>query len=220
MKLSDKVYTVLCMLFVSLIIVLNMTSRKVVVLTIPFFYKFEISLGVVLFPLSVLITDLITEFFDKDRVKFCVRMAVVIYIFVSMIVVCMRNLHATSWSEVDDFTFYRVFGFYHIVVIGSVTACYVSQMVDVFIYLFIRNITKGKFLWLRSSFSTAISLFVDTVIIVFCVVISGMQPSDSFWTLIKSAYYWKLFFTLFNIPLFYMLVGITRMILKRKKSEN
>ena len=217
MKLSDKVYTALCMLFVSFIIVGNLTCRKVVVLNIPFLRNFEIDVGVMLFPISFLLTDLITEFFGKDRVKCCVRLAVVINIIVASIVMFMKHMHAASWSEVDDITFCMVFGFYHVVVVGSMIACYIAQMIDVFVYLCIRAVTKEKFLWLRSSISSAISLLVDTLIMVFFVIISGMQPFEKCWELIRNSYSWKLFFIICNVALFYIFVGIIRMILRRTK---
>ena len=76
MKNVEKIYTGLCVLFSVLIVVGNLTYQKFVILSILPFHTFEISVGAVLYPLTFLITDLITEFYGKEKARFCVRFAV------------------------------------------------------------------------------------------------------------------------------------------------
>ena len=58
--------------------------------------------------------------------------------------------------------FHDVFGYYGVAVIGSIIACYTSQVIDVGLYLYISKLTNGQHLWLRNIVSTGISLFIDT----------------------------------------------------------
>ena len=85
-------------------------------------------------------------------------------IVVVLIIGSMDNLHATSWSKIDDNLFHQAFGFYGIAFIGSIIACYISQKIDIFLYLRIKTLTKGKYLGLRNFLSSSVSLFIDTFI--------------------------------------------------------
>ena len=68
---KEKLYAGLCIILSMLIIVSNLTYRKFVTLDMQF-YKFEISVGAILYPLTFIITDVITEFFGKERIIFWV----------------------------------------------------------------------------------------------------------------------------------------------------
>ena len=61
---SEKIYIGLCIVFSTLIILGNLIYQKFVMLQIPF-YKFELSAGAILYPLTFLITDIITELYGK-----------------------------------------------------------------------------------------------------------------------------------------------------------
>lgn len=217
MTKAEKVYTGLCGLFSIFIVLSNLTYQKFVVLPILPFHTFEISVGAILYPLTFLLTDLITEFYNKERANFCVKFAIIINIVVAGILMFMDSLTATEWSKLDNDTFHNVFGFYSVAFIGSILACYVSQAFDIIFYLWIRKITSGKYLWLRSSGSTSISLLIDTSIVISVMSLFGILPPEQILPLIGNSYSWKLFFTVSMIPVFYGLVGIMRFTLTGKK---
>ena len=143
----------------------NMVYQKFVSLQFPF-YKFELSVGAILYPLTFLVTDLIVECYGKEKAQFCVKLAVCINILVVMIITFMDYLPATTWSKINDEVFHNVFGYYGVAVIGSIIACYISQIIDVRLYLFISKITNGQYLWLRNIVGTSISLFIDTIVVI------------------------------------------------------
>lgn len=76
--------------------------------------------------------------------------------------------------------------------------------------MFIRNFTKGKYLWMRNNVSTAISLLVDTTIVITLMTILGRIEYENMYLLIWNSYSWKLFFTIFTTPLFYIAVKLIR----------
>lgn len=209
MNNSEKIYTSLCVLFVSLLILGNMVYQKFVYLQLPF-YKFELSVGAILYPLTFLITDLITEFYGKDRARFCVRSALSINILIVILIAFMDYLPATNWSKINNNIFHQVFGFYGVAFVGSVIACYMSQIIDVRLYLLIKNLTNGRFLWLRSNLSTCISLFFDTFIVIGFMTICGIFSFEQMLSLIFNSYSWKLFFTICSTPLFYLGVYVIK----------
>lgn len=216
MTILDKIYTGLCILFCVLIVLCNLTYQKFVEINIPLFHIFQLSAGAVIYPLTYLITDLITEFYGKEKANFCVRMAILMNIIVVIIIGLMDFLPATKWSKIDDNMFHQIFGFYSIAFIGSMVACYVSQFIDISLYLWIRKLTGAKHLWLRNNASTAISLFIDTFIVVGFLGIFNILPLEHMWVLIGNSYSWKLFFSICSTPLFYGSVWIIRFFSKKR----
>ena len=210
----QKIYTGLCVLFCLLIAIGNLTYQKFITLPILPFHTFQLSVGVILYPLTFFITDLIAEFYGKEKANFCVNFALLMNVVVVMIIAFMDLLPAATWSKIDDATFHQVFGLYSVAFAGSIIACYVSQTIDVFLYLWIRKVTKGKYLWLRNNGSTAISLLIDTMIVIGFMTLFGVLPKEHMWSLVGNSYSWKLFFTVCSTPLFYGCVSLINKILR------
>lgn len=210
MKRDDSIYTSLCVLFSVLIVMGNLIYQKFVSLPLLPFHTFELSVGSILYPLTFLLTDLITEFYGKEKANFCVRLAIFMNIFVACIITGMDQLESTSWSRIDNATFHKVFGLYNVAFIGSIIACYTAQIVDITLYLWIRKMTGEKWLWARNNGSTAISLFVDTFIFIIFITAFNILPSDRMVSLIINSYLFKLFFSICSTPLFYVSVGVIR----------
>ncbi len=204
MTKSEKLYVILCVIFAAVLMLGNMTYQKFV--TIPlYFHTFELSVGAILYPLTFVISDLTTEFYGQDRAKFCVKLALWINIMAVTIITIMDHLPATSWSKISDSMFHQVFGYYGVAFIGSLIACYVAQNIDILIYAFIRSLTRGKYIWLRSNLSTAVSLLIDTSLVIGFLTYFGILPAENLLQLIVNSYSWKLFFTVAITPIFYLI---------------
>ena len=214
MNIDDKIYTTICVLFAVLIVMSNMIYQKFVVLPILPFHTFELSVGAIIYPLTFLLTDLITEFYGKNKANFCVKLALTMNIIAAILIAMLDKLGATEWSKIDDMTFHKVFGLYSVAFIGSIIACYTAQLVNISIYLWIRKITNGRYLLLRNNGSTAISLLVDTSIVMSFMSIFGGLPIDKIGILIIHSYLYKLFFTICSTPLFYAIIGLIKRIRK------
>lgn len=214
-NIKEKIYIISCIFFTVLIIVGNLIYQKFVSLSIFNFYVLELSIGAIFYPLTFLLTDLIAEFYGKERANFCVKLAIIFNIIVVLIISLMDKLEATNWSNVDNITFHKVFGSYHISFLASTFACYIAQLVDINIYLWIRKITKGKYLWIRNNFSTAISLFIDTFIVIGIMSLFNIFPFDQLGQLVLNSYSFKLFFTVFSTPIFYLAVWLISLFIKK-----
>lgn len=141
-------------------------------------------------------------------------------IFIACVVAGADQLDATTWSKIDNATFHKVFGLYGVAFIGSIIACYTAQVVDITLYLWIRKITKGKWLWARNNGSTAISLFIDTFIIIAFMTAFHVFPLDRMWPLIINSYLFKLFFSICSTPLFYVCVRFIRNLQQKEKKHS
>lgn len=214
---KEKIYIVLCMLFTLLIVTGNLIYQKFVYLNILQIHIFELSAGAIFYPLTFLITDLITEFYGKQKANFCVKLAIIFNVIVVLIISLIDKLDATSWSKIDNIVFHKVFGAYYISFFSSTIACYIAQIIDINIYLWIRKITKGKYLWIRNNFSTAISLFIDTFIVIGIMSLFNIIPHKQMWALIINSYSFKLFFTICSTPIFYVGVWLIRLLVIKDK---
>ena len=217
MTRDESIYTGLCVLFSVLIVMGNLIYQKFVFLPILPFHTFELSAGAILYPLTFLLTDLITEFYGKEKANFCVKLGISMNILVACMIAGMDQLEATDWSKIDNALFHKVFGLYSIAFIGSILACYTAQTVDIMLYVWIRKITKGKWLWVRNNGSTAVSLFVDTFIVITFMTLFHILPLERMWPLIMNSYFFKLFFSICSTPLFYLLVKIIKTL---QRNEN
>jgi uncharacterized integral membrane protein (TIGR00697 family) len=206
---EEKIYVTLCTLFAVLVVTSNLIYQKFVYLPILSFHTFELSVGAIFYPLTFLITNLITEFYGKLKAKFCIRLALTMSILVSFILMIMNRLDATSWSRIDNDVFNLVFGVYNVSLVGSLIANYTAQIVDINLYSLIRKLTNNKYLFLRN-LSSAVSLFIDTAIVVIFVTIFGIIPYSQMTSLIFNSYSFKLLFVILTMPLFYLSAYVIR----------
>lgn len=210
MHKKESIYIVLCVLFSVLIVLGNLIFQKFVVLSIPTFFSFELSVGTILFPITFMLTDLIVEFYGKEKATFCVRLAIFMNVIVAIIILSMDSLDATSWSKVNNIIFHDVFGVYSLAFIGSMIACYISQALDIQIYLWISKVTKGEWLWARNMGSTTVSLFIDTLIVNCFLTVFQIIPIEKTFLLVMNSYMFKFFFSVCSIPLFYLAVRMIK----------
>ena len=221
MAAEDRCYVFLCALFAVLVVTGNLIYQKFVFLPLGF-YTFQVSVGVILYPLTFLITDLVAEFYGRERALFSVRLGLGLNLLVALLVGFAVYLEATPWSPLTHGEFQKVFGFYTVAFMGSIVASYISQSVDVFVYLALRKWTQGRFLAVRNVASTTLSLAVDTTIVVSFLVFFGALPKTQWGHLILQSYGFKFCFALCNAPFFLLCVrGMLKMgIKKRALSEN
>lgn len=206
MQTRDKIYTLLCALFAIIVTTGNMIYQKFVALPILPFHTFEISTGVLFYPLAFLVTDLIAEFYGKERAGFCVKLGILMNVVAACILLFVDSLDALEWSKIDGATFHKVFGTYHIAFMGSMLACYVSQSIDISIYLGIKKLTNDRYLWIRNIVSTAFSLLIDTSVVLSFMAFFGALEVESLLALICNSYAFKLYMTICMIPVFYLAV--------------
>ncbi len=159
MSLYNKIYMLLGCLLCCITITANLFIKKFVYLGA---LNMEVSVGILMFPITFLISDIICEFYSKEDAKFIAHAMLISSICISLFTYLAEKLNATPWSEVDDKTFNLVFSSYFISTAASISAGYIGQYTNIFIYKFIQKSTSGRYLWLRNNVSTIAGQTVDT----------------------------------------------------------
>jgi uncharacterized integral membrane protein (TIGR00697 family) len=219
--LARRLYLILGLLFVTSLIVSNLIFKK-------FFYYypfnsslfgvklFEISVGILPYPITFLITDLISEIYGKKKANEVVFGGIIASFFAMGIIYISNIVPATIWSPVSDEMFSTVFGSTSIAVISSMLAYLFAQFVDIQIYHFWKSVTKGKHLWLRNNFSTFLSQFIDTATVLILLCSFGEIQWRLFSGLLLAGFLFKVIIAALDTPILYIFVFFIR---KRFKLE-
>ena len=138
--------------------------------------SFNLTCGVLLWPLEFIITDIVNEYYGPrvvQRLSY-IAVALIAYAFVlfyAAIHLPAADFWVTSRSTTGiqnmNVAFNGIFGQGMWIIAGSITAFLVSQIIDVTVFHRIKAITGEKWVWLRATGSTVISQMVDTFIVLF-----------------------------------------------------
>ncbi|MDP4709055.1 MAG: queuosine precursor transporter [Rickettsiaceae bacterium] len=202
MNKSLKLYIIFCSIFCTIIVTGNLIFQKFITLNI-FNNILEVSVGVLLYPLTFLISDLVTEFYGKSAAKFMINVAILCSLMVLGLISVSDYCSATAWSVIDDQTFHKVFNVYGINAAASIVANYLGQLCDIYLFSYLKVLTQGKHLWFRNNVSTIVGQSVDTVIIVFILSFFDIIPWELFIIVTLSSLSFKILATLASTPFCY-----------------
>lgn len=182
-------------------------------------YAFEISVGIIPYPITFLVTDLISEIFGRKKANQVVIAGLFATIFVLIIILFANAAQATAWSPVNNDIFSQVFGLTGVAVSASMIAYLFAQLIDVRLFHFWKKLTHGKHLWLRNNFSTIFSQLVDTGTVLLLLCATGTIPWDKFDVLLLNGFLFKVLVALFDTPVFYAVTYWARKTFKLKPGE-
>ncbi len=214
---KDIVFLVLAGFFITNAIVAELIGGKLV----NFFGIFTQSIGIIMWPIIFILTDLINEHFGKEGVKKLTYITVGLISFTFIILTIAINIPATSFSPVSDDAFKTVFGQSQWIIVGSIIAFFVSQLVDVRMFWILKKLTGDKHIWLRATGSTMVSQLVDTFVVQFIAfVLPGKWTLNEFLHNASWGYLFKLLVALALIPVIYLGHGIVKKYLQKETSSN
>jgi uncharacterized integral membrane protein (TIGR00697 family) len=137
-------------------------------------FNFDMTAGVILWPIVFVLTDIINEYFGKKGVQRLSWIAAILLVYSFIAVrVAMWLEGADFWigsgksSGLTDMSqaFNAVFGQGLMIILGSLVAFLIGQLVDAYIFKKLKDRTGDKFIWLRATGSTAISQFIDSYVV-------------------------------------------------------
>jgi len=200
-KRKDLVFIILAGFFVTNAIVAELIGGKLV----QFFGLFTQSIGIILWPVVFVLTDLINEHYGKKGVRRLTYITVGLIAYTFLLIMVAMGVPAVSFSPVNDKDFETVFGQSQWIIAGSIIAFLISQLVDVYFFWVFRNLTGGKLIWLRATGSTIISQLIDTFVVQYIAfVIPGKWKLNEFLVNASWGYSFKLLVALCLIPFIYL----------------
>jgi len=203
---AQRIYLILGALFIASLVVSNLIFQKFFYWDFFGIYTFEISVGILPYPITFLITDIISEVYGKKKANAVVTAGIFASFFSLLIVYVADVVPATTWSPIDDPLFSKVFGATAIAVLASMMAYLLAQYIDIHIFHFWKRLTKGKHLWLRNNFSTFLSQFVDTFAVLLLLCSFGKIDWHLFSGLLLGGFLFKVIVAALDTPFLYLAV--------------
>jgi uncharacterized integral membrane protein (TIGR00697 family) len=183
------------------LVVCNLVANKFVEIDLGF-KTFTVSVGILPYPLTFLVTDLLSEFYGQKRTNYVVYSGFAALLLVLLVIWLGGLLPALPFSKVDDAAYNVVFGNSVRVIFASMAAYLVAQLVDVRLFHFWKRATRGKHLWVRNNFSTMLSQGVDSALVVGILFI-GTLPLATVGTYILDGWLFKILVAALDTPFMY-----------------
>lgn len=210
---KDIVYTTLAGFFVTNAIIGELIGGKLIQIG-----PFSMSMGVLPWPIVLIVTDLVNEHFGKEGVRKLtyITMGLIAYAFV--VLFAAMQVPAASFSPVKDEMFNGVFGQSLWIIVASIIAFFLSQLIDITLFYYFKNKTQGRHLWLRTAGSTAVSQIFDSLAIVgIAFWLPGFVKTADFLNVALTNYSYKFIMAIGTIPFIYLahhlinkLLGVTK----------
>ena len=198
---KDTVYVVLAGIFITNAIVAELIGGKLIHIGAA-----VMSIGILPWPIVFITTDLINEYFGEKGVKklSLITAALIAYCFV-LLYVALKIPAVQGENLITDSQFTAVFGQSMWIIVGSITAFLVSQLIDVTIFHFVKSRTGNRMIWLRSTGSTVISQLFDSFIVLgIAFWMTGKMTTDVFIVSAFTGYFVKLIIAILLTPLIYL----------------
>ncbi|MCZ8239066.1 MAG: queuosine precursor transporter [Leptospiraceae bacterium] len=157
-----KLFLILNSIFLTFLLMAEVIGSKLFT-----FLGFTMTLGVIPFPVTFIITDLLNEYFGRKGVRLTTIIGMLMVVFAYFLILIGIAIPAMPDSPVNDQAFEMVFFNSSLVIIGSITAYVIGQMIDIQVFHYLRIKTQGKKIWLRATGSTIISQLVDSFVVIF-----------------------------------------------------
>ena len=237
---KNRLFIILCGIFITNALLAEMIGVKIFSFEktiglnpanlniLGFTMDFNLTAGVMIWPVVFITTDLINEYFGKPGVKRIsyLTAGLIAYVFI-VVFLTMGLAPAEFWhytKDADgntvnmDVAFNKIFGQGQRIIIGSLTAFILGQLIDVFAFQKIKKITSNKYLWLRATGSTLISQFVDSFVVLF-IAFYGVFTNSQIVAIGITNYIYKFLIAIALTPIIYLGHSIIDRYLGKEEAE-
>lgn len=202
-----KLFLILSSTFCTCLVVGDLIGGKLVSAEL-FGFPFTTTVGMVPFPVTFLLTDLLNEFYGAKAARLVTMVGLgmatlaFVLIYVAAAIPIAELTRAEGWQGVTEAAFDNVFLGSLRMLLASLAAYVIGQLIDIAVFSALRRWSRGKFLWLRATGSTAVSQLIDTVAITFIAWVQ-LLPLSEMLHIIVSAYSLKLIIAVALTPAIY-----------------
>jgi len=224
---KNRLFIVLCGIFLTNALVAEMIGVKIFsgentlgiapahLNILGFTMDFNLTAGAVIWPVVFITSDLINEYFGKPGVKRIsyLTAALIAYAFI-VIFLTMKLPPAQWWLDANGkdpegnyfnmaFAFNKIFGQGQRIIIGSLAAFLLGQLLDVYVFQKLRKISGPKMLWLRATGSTLVSQLIDSFVVLF-IAFYGTFANDQIVAIGITNYLYKFAVAILLTPVVYL----------------
>ncbi len=198
-----KHITVIAVIFVSVLLISNVVSAKIVEI-----WKFDFDAGTLLFPLSYIFGDIMTEVYGYRRTKRIIWMGFAVNVFMALIFIGVGHLPASElWNNQSAYD--AILGWTPRIVVASMIAYWFGEFSNSYVLAKMKVWMKGNVLWVRTIGSTLVGEGFDTVIFV-CLAFYGLVPNEFLIVIIASNYVFKVGIEILFTPVTYKVVDFLK----------
>jgi uncharacterized integral membrane protein (TIGR00697 family) len=175
---------------------------------------FNLTAGAVIWPVVFITSDLINEYFGRPGVKRISYLTAILIAYAFLVIFISIDLPpAKFWLDAYskdnagnnfdvDFAFNTIFGQGQRIILGSLTAFLIGQLVDAFAFHKLKEMTGSKKLWLRSTGSTLISQLIDSFVVIY-IAFAGRYSNDILISIAVTNYIYKFAVAILLTPVIY-----------------
>jgi uncharacterized integral membrane protein (TIGR00697 family) len=202
MDRKERLYVWLTAIFVAALITGDFVGGKFFL-----FFGRNLSAGIIPFPLTFVLTDLVNEFYGTHGARRLTFVGLGAAIFVWAIITLSLHLPTSPDSPIPHAVFQSAFGTSSRLYLASLTAYLIGQLLDITIFHGLRRLTGHRLLWLRSTGSTVLSQAVDSLAVSF-VFLVGTRPLSFIFGNAANNYLGKLAMAILLTPVIYLGHGV------------
>ena len=146
----------------------------------------NLTAGVLLWPVVFIMTDIINEYYGRKGVQFLSYLTVILIAYTFIVFYGSMHLHPADFFVISktgsgvpdmDKAYSSILGQGGWIIIGSIAAFLLGQLVDAYSFYLIKKKTGEKKIWLRSTGSTVISQFIDSYVVIFIAFYIGSRAN-------------------------------------------
>ena len=201
-------YHFLSAIFIASLVTCNLIANKFVTVDLGF-KVFIVSAGILPYPITFLVTDLISELYGQKKANRVVISGFVASIFVLFFLWLGGQFSAIPDSIVNDNIYNAVFRNAWRIIAASMVAYLIAQFIDVRIFHFWKKLTRGKHLWLRNNGSTIASQLVDTSLVI-CILFIGVWDGRQIFNGIIDGWLFKMLMAFIDTPIIYGIIFLLK----------
>ena len=178
---------------------------------------FNLTAGVIIWPVVFITTDIINEYFGKAGVKKVSVLTVLLILYAFLVITIVTGLPpAPFWLDVNstdaqgnpfniNFAFNSIYRQGLGIIIGSVVAFLLSQFLDATVFHWLRRYTGSRKIWLRATGSTLVSQLIDSFVVLFVAFfLFGNWPMEQVLSVATINYIYKFSVAILLTPLLYV----------------
>ena len=177
---------------------------------IPFYEPSPIALGTILFASTFLCTDILSEYYGKEKARKNVLIGFCSFFLMTILMLVTIGIQPAEdeWVSMVQESLAILFTPMTSIFVASMIAYLISQYFDIWFFSYLKEISSNKLLWLRNNVSTAVSSLIDnTIFSIFAWIILNPNPfplSDVIMTFILGVYLLRVFIAILDTPFIYL----------------